>query len=68
MMKMMKKTMSSPPCSCGANGALTRGIAARPSEHVEQIKQDDDRNGDADQPEKYAAHGMSPFRQAINSL
>ena len=39
-----------------------------PSEDVEQIEQDDDRNGNADQPEKYAAHGMSPFRQAINSL
>jgi hypothetical protein len=41
---------------------------SRPSEDVEHIKQDDDRNGNADQPEKYAAHGMSPFRQAINSL
>jgi hypothetical protein len=38
-----------------SNGAT--GKAIRPSENVEQIKQDDDRNGNADQPQKYTAHG-----------
>jgi hypothetical protein len=52
--KMMKKTMSSPaPLLRGAclHGQPRNDPGVAPSQHVEQIKQDDDRNGDADQPQ-----------------
>jgi hypothetical protein len=35
---------------------MTRRLNARPSDHVEQIEQDDDRDRNAESPEQNAAH------------
>ena len=60
---MMKKIPDKEVFRLGHAGLAHRWCKAsddreivRPSQNVEQVEQDDDRNGDADQPQKYAAH------------